>query len=530
MARSQTAQTLLEQILPRACLFRHPVGYLVDKHSACQILSKYSLGPHFSMLTSYPSPLSALAFELTTREFPLSNPLEAFRNAADRDDLFWLDTASPVEHGAWSYLGTKPVECLQIDGDSMFHTTYRSDGAPTVASISPIQLLRRLQPRPLSRAGRPEGPPFCGGWVGFWGYSGQKSSRNLPRLSLGYFDTILAFSHEEQRWWGAATLQDALTDDGKKREARHKISRLIEQFASPPKARPLSEGRTECRRIKTNCPRDAYLASVRRALEYIGAGDIYQINLAQQFTVPWAESSAALYLRMRQESPSAHGAFLGPGLVGQQQGLCSISPELFLRKRGRSVLTRPIKGTRPRGQTPQDTIAARHALESSVKERAELNMIVDLERNDLGRVCEPGSIEVLSAGKIEELPTLLHRVATVRGRLRPGLSPLRLLAATFPGGSITGAPKIRAMQIIDELEPAPRGPYCGAIGWMGLDGDLELSIAIRTALHDGAHGLAHYWAGSGIVADSDPLQEYEETLHKATAFFRATNAQGSPEF
>jgi len=261
-----------------------------------------------------------------------------------------------------------------------------------------------------------------------------------------------------------------------------------------------------------------------RALDYIRAGDIYQVNLSQRLTTSWENSPAQLYLRLREASTARYGAFLGSNLVGSDFALCSISPELFLKRRGESILTRPIKGTRPRGTSPVEDARSKSELSLNAKERAELNMIIDLERNDLGRVCDYGTVRVLSDGDIEELPTLYHRVAEIEGRLRPGCSIEDLLNATFPGGSITGAPKIRAMQIIDELERSPRGPYCGAIGWLGTDGDLELSIAIRTALYDGARKQVHYHAGSGIVADSDPRQEYEETLHKAAAFLRATQA------
>ena len=237
--------------------------------------------------------------------------------------------------------------------------------------------------------------------------------------------------------------------------------------------------------------------------------------------MPWRKSPAELYLRMRNQSPPAYGAFLGTGLSAGKSAICCISPELFLRVRQGEVLTRPIKGTRPRGVTPFDNDAARRELDTSEKERAELNMIVDLERNDLGRVCSYGSVRVASSGEIEELPTLLHRTAAVTGRLRPGTTVGELLAATFPGGSVTGAPKIRAMQIIAELETVPRGPYCGAIGWIGTDGNLDLNIAIRTAVCDTANGTARYFAGSGIVADSDPEKECDETLLKAAPFFRA---------
>lgn len=267
-----------------------------------------------------------------------------------------------------------------------------------------------------------------------------------------------------------------------------------------------------------------YISSVQRALEYIRAGDIYQVNLAQYFDVSWNKSASELYLRMRKNSPAAYGVFLGSALTRDQRAICSISPELFLKTRAGSVTTRPIKGTRPRGTDARSDDAARNELAQSEKERAELNMIVDLERNDLGRVCSYGTVKVDSSGEIETLPTLLHRTATVSGRLLPHTSVGELLAATFPGGSITGAPKLRAMQIIAELESVPRGPYCGAIGWIGTNGDLELNIAIRTAICDEARGTARYFAGSGIVADSDPEKEFDETLLKSAAFFRSVEA------
>lgn len=224
-------------------------------------------------------------------------------------------------------------------------------------------------------------------------------------------------------------------------------------------------------------------------------------------------------MRLRAESPAAFGAYLGPDLFDRQHALCCISPESFLRVRGGEVTTRPIKGTRPRGVEN----AARD-LASSEKERAELNMIVDVERNDLGRVCEYGSVRVDTPGEIETLPTLLHRTASVSGRLRRGTTFGELMEATFPGGSITGAPKLRAIEIINELETFERGPYCGAIGWLGRDGNLDLNVAIRTALCDPEQRLAHYFAGAGIVADSNPEREFEETLLKAAPFLKAVNA------
>ncbi len=309
-------------------------------------------------------------------------------------------------------------------------------------------------------------------------------------------------------------------------ELAARVPLFIEQFASAIPAM-FTMNDIASRTAISNLSSRAYRATVGRALKYINEGDIYQLNLAQRFSVPWESgdrASAKLYLRLRAESPAAYGAFLGSGLVGNDHAVCSISPELFLSVRGRTVTTRPIKGTRPRTQNAEANAAAELELAQSEKERAELNMIIDVERHDLGRVCEYGSVQVESAGAIETLPTLYHRVATVTGRLRPRCGPASLLRATFPGGSITGAPKIRAMQIIQELEPDPRGIYCGSIGWLGVNGDMELNIAIRTAVHDTVTGTVQYHAGSGIVADSDPEREYDETLHKARAFFSAVNA------
>jgi para-aminobenzoate synthetase component 1 len=267
--------------------------------------------------------------------------------------------------------------------------------------------------------------------------------------------------------------------------------------------------------------REQYEDAVRSALAYIAAGDIYQVNLSQRFEVDWRLPAFALYQRLRRESPARYGVYVR---LDDERAICSISPELFLRTRGRKVWTRPIKGTRRRGVNAAEDDGLRAELASCAKERAELNMIVDLERNDLGRVCEFGTVRVDSDGDLEEHPTVFHRVASVRGCLRGDVDTAALLHATFPGGSITGAPKIRAMEIIEELEPARRGPYCGSLGWLGADGDLELNIAIRTALVDEGAGKAWYHAGSGIVADSAPAHEYEETLYKAAAFLRGVGS------
>ena len=262
--------------------------------------------------------------------------------------------------------------------------------------------------------------------------------------------------------------------------------------------------------FESNFSREEYIDAVERAIDYIAAGDVFQVNLSQRFTTPLTEHPSQIYERLRRVSPAMYGAYLDH----LDYALLCTSPELFLRVGpDRKIVTRPIKGTRDR-QPGMDT-----QLRESPKDQAELNMIIDLERNDLGRICEIGSVIVSEPRVIEAHPTVYHGVATVEGRLRADVSFVDLLRATFPGGSITGAPKIRAMEIIEELEPTRRGPYCGAIGYLAPGGQMEFNIAIRTMIV--RDGLVHIPVGGGIVADSDPIAEYEETLIKAQAMFAA---------
>ena len=271
----------------------------------------------------------------------------------------------------------------------------------------------------------------------------------------------------------------------------------------------------ENRTLGSNFTRDAYIAAVERAIDYIAAGDVFQINLSQRFTAALTEHPSQIYQRLRRQSPAMYGAYLDH----LDYALLCNSPELFLKvfREGssgrRKVVTRPIKGTRP--QRPGMDVQLRE----SVKDQAELNMIIDLERNDLGRVCEIGSVAVTQPREIEAHPTVYHGVATIEGVLREDVGFVDLLRATFPGGSITGAPKIRAMEIIEELEPTRRGPYCGAIGYLAPGGRMEFNVAIRTMIV--RDGLVHIPVGGGIVADSDPHAEYDETLVKAAAMFAA---------
>ncbi|MEX2673181.1 MAG: anthranilate synthase component I family protein [Phycisphaeraceae bacterium] len=262
-----------------------------------------------------------------------------------------------------------------------------------------------------------------------------------------------------------------------------------------------------------------YEAAVAQVLEYIGAGDVFQVNLAQRFTLPFVGNPRELYRRLAAISPAWYGAYLDlPPLQSNQPGrslLCT-SPELFLDVSDGHVITRPIKGTRPASASADE-------LRASEKDAAELNMIVDLMRNDLGRVCDYGSVKVTEPRTIESHPTVHHGVATIEGQMHPSRDIVDLLRATLPGGSVTGAPKVRAMQIIDELEPVARGPYCGVIGMLSRD-EAVLNIAIRTCAISPVAAdthLADFWAGGGIVADSSPAAEYLETLDKAAAVWHA---------
>lgn len=276
--------------------------------------------------------------------------------------------------------------------------------------------------------------------------------------------------------------------------------------------------------LRSSFTRPCYEAAVRRALAYIEAGDVYQVNLSQRFQTACAADPFDIYLCLRALSPAPFAAYLSYA----DFAVLSSSPERFLHYEpgNRLVETRPIKGTRPRGADPEGDRALAEELLASEKDRAENIMIVDLERNDLGRIAEIGSVAVTGLFELETFANVHHLTSTVQARLRDGLDAVDLLRATFPGGSITGAPKVRAMEIIDELEPVARSVYTGAIGYIGFDGALELNIAIRTMVIK--NGAAYFHVGGGIVADSSPAAEYEETLHKGAALARALAGEGGP--
>jgi para-aminobenzoate synthetase component 1 len=373
--------------------------------------------------------------------------------------------------------------------------------------------------------------PFpLGGCFGYWGYDlKQFLEPRLPRRAVheaatpdcqvGFFGSLVVFDHELGRAWVVATGLDAEGSRDSRRAAAaaawwHRQLDLAEQLPSIPSAEPTAGLGHE---LKATLTRDGFVRAVVRAQAYIRSGDVYQVNLAQRLELPCPQGGWWLHQRLARQSPAPYAAYFDHGT----HELVSASPESFLRMSGSHIVTRPIKGTRPRSTDPIADARLGYELQTSAKEMAELVMITDLLRNDLGRICEFGSIGVPELAKLERFAQVQHLVSTVEGRMRSGLTHLEALAACFPGGSITGAPKIRAMEIIDELEPVTRGPYCGCHGYLGFNRESQLSVTIRTAVV--AEGRAQYYAGAGIVADSDPEAEYEETMVKAKGWIDAMN-------
>jgi para-aminobenzoate synthetase component 1 len=400
---------------------------------------------------------------------------------------FWLDSAHPGPRGQASFAGAEPFLILRSWRDEVELWTR---GGTHRFSGSPFAALRELLQQQRGRHGAA---------VGYLAYDLKRHIERLPdtvRHDLGLPECHLAFFERIDRLDAGA---------------------LAVQTSARPAASPLAD---EGPAPASNFTRDEYEEAVARALAYIYAGDVYQVNLSQRFVAPLEDDPFDCYLRLRTQNPAAFAAFLHL----PEAHILSASPERFLRldPPTRGIETRPIKGTRPRGRDAYEDAALARELQASAKDRAENVMIVDLERNDLGRLAEIGTVRVTELAALETLPTVYHLTSQVEARLREDRDVVDLLQASFPGGSITGAPKVRAMEIIDELEPTARGVYTGSIGYIGFDGSLDLNIAIRTmVVHD---RTAYFQAGGGIVADSVPALEYEETLHKASALRRALAA------
>jgi para-aminobenzoate synthetase component 1 len=353
------------------------------------------------------------------------------------------------------------------------------------------------------------GVPTAGGAVAALGFELAGRTLGLPIRS----EPALMPELSVRFYRSAVDWQDGWYEvrDGTQGQTAAVVRRALEEEAEAGEPQPERERNG---RLLADMDRDSYLAAVGRIKHHIREGDVYQVNFAQRFRGDCAVSGRELYRSLVRRYPAPMMAYLECGRWGR---ILSDSPELFLRVQGRRVETRPIKGTRPRGSDALEDRRLARELQASEKDAAELAMIVDLERNDLGRVAETGSVRVIEPGRLVSLPTVHHLVATVTAELRQDVGPAELLRAAFPGGSISGAPKRSAVKLISELEPVRREIYTGSVGWLGFDGELSLNLAIRTLLIQGGRWYLH--SGGGIVADSDPEAEYQETLTKARAFF-----------
>ena len=423
----------------------------------------------------------------------------------------WLDSGFPRSSGERHYdvIAADPFVTLTRER-GLSHVT-GADGKVSATDADPLVLLRELLGDVAAPVG---GLAFPGGAIGYLGYDLARDLGTLgprgglagwPEMAVGLYDWALLVDHDRRRSYFVRQGRDP-RPDGRWQTALNRLRKLP---SDPP-----TIGEFSAQLLEPGMSREAYVAGFERIRRYIRDGDCYQVNFAQRFKAQVDADPWILYQRMREHNPAPYGALL-EFPFGE---VLSSSPEQFLSLRRGRVQTRPIKGTRPRGESATRDAALRTELLRSEKDRAENVMIVDLLRNDLGKVCRPGSIEVPGLFQVESFATVHHLVSTVTGELAEGRDALDLIAACFPGGSITGAPKRRAMQIIDELEPVRREVYCGNVIRLGFDGDLDSSITIRTALLQGQS--LYYWAGGGIVADSACEAEYQESLDKAAAFLR----------
>jgi para-aminobenzoate synthetase component 1 len=486
--------------------------------------------------------VTPLVEELT----PAPDPARCCEQLEGLPYRLFLDSASTATRlGRYSFLTADPIDVIQSKGSNAALDLVRERLAPFHAE--PVAGL----------------PPFQGGAAGYiaydWGLTLERlpapryDDLALPDVVLGIYDWVLAWDHVASRAWlistgipeTSSTARTARAADRARaiRERLH-VGPVLVDHVGPvlsdrpqrvrndvgpvlvdrplpiPSSYPVEGGWWDPGfQLRSSFTRSGYLDAVRRVRDYIFAGDIFQANLSQRFEAPLHESPWAFYSRLRSRNPAPFAAFLET----PDASVISASPERFLHvDRHGFVETRPIKGTRPRGVGPEHDAALGQALAESAKDRAENLMIVDLMRNDLSRVCAPRTVRVSELFSLERYATVHHLVSTVVGQLEPGHDALHVLRAAFPGGSITGAPKLRAMEIIAELEPSQRGVYCGSIGYWSVTGDLDTSIAIRTAI--ARNGRVYFSAGGGIVADSDPEQEYRETIDKARALIDALAA------
>jgi para-aminobenzoate synthetase component 1 len=425
-----------------------------------------------------------------------NNPLIQFNKIAKRPYSFFLDSAAgPSKLARRSFAGSDPFLVFKSKHDRV--TLEWENGKAERIKADPFIVLKDLFDK-FVKDSRGKDSSFTSGAVGYFGYDMKdlleklpdtaKDDLALPDCILGFYDNIASFNKPTHSGAGA---QNGFFDAN------------------------------ALRGVKSNFTKEQYKTAVKKAKKYIKRGDVYQVNLSQRFEARLHTEPYELYLKLRDFSPAPFSSYLN----FSDCNIISSSPERFLMKRGSYIETRPIKGTRPRSKDLLMDEFNRNELTKSYKDRAEHIMIVDLERNDLGRVCEYGSVRPAEFIALEEYANVFHLVSTISGRLKKDVGPIDCLTSTFPGGSITGAPKIRSMEIIEELEPVKRGIYTGAIGYISFSGDMDTSIAIRTIVTKGDRLYFH--AGGGIVHDSDPEAEYTETIDKAKGMLQAIGAQGA---
>jgi para-aminobenzoate synthetase component 1 len=437
-------------------------------------------------------------------------PIDLAERLRDLPGLAVLESARPGRNARWSFVTADPL--VVVDRPS--------DGRDPFAR--PRALLRRMTATPAG----PGVPPFSGGLVGYLSYdlgrrlevlpSRAHDDQQLPLLRVGVHDWVLAIDRMSGDVWLGGRAFEGNVDrlDRRLRDVRERLDGL--RPSVPSRVDPAGDEVPGGLVFTTGLDRDAYRAGVAAIRHDIARGQIYQANLTRRLETPFSGDPWPLYRRLRTGDPALFAAYLdlGPMAAGSPRAILSASPEPFLAATpGGLVASDPIKGTRPRGRTREEDRELACQLLASAKDRAENVMIVDVLRNDLGRVCRPGSVRVPRLCRLERTAAVQHLVSTVTGQLAQGRDSFHLLAAAFPGGSITGAPKIRAMEILEGLEPVRRGPYTGALGWIGPDGGMRTSILIRTFVADGRRLTLH--VGGGITWGSDPDAEWDETVAKA---------------
>jgi len=466
------------------------------------------------------------------RELPadLETPVSVYLKLRDESPSFLLESVEKGEQvGRYSFLGVEPAGILTAcDGqvslkeDGSVQQLDSSENDPLAAAK---EILSRYRPTAVNGL-----PRFCGGMVGYMGYDVARFFDRVPLASRPGLDlpdaifllanSLVIFDHVSHRLLVVANAH--VRDDAAVayEAATQKIDAIVSRLRRPLSAEPMPvvEGDDQPGSWTSNFAQADFEAAVREAKEYIAAGDIFQVVLSQRLSRRTKADSFTIYRALRMLNPSPYMFYLE--LPGELR-LIGSSPEMLVRLDGRRAEVRPIAGTRPRGADPDEDEALAEELLADPKERAEHVMLVDLGRNDLGRVCRYGSVRVPEMMIVERYSHVMHIVSGVDGELRPELDAFDLLRATFPAGTVSGAPKVRAMEIIAELEGEQRGPYAGAVGYFSHSGNMDTCIGIRTIVMQS--DTVHVQAGAGIVADSDPTKEYHETLHKAQALAEAIN-------